>query len=49
MALAKGGAFTTLPPSRHTRTNIDTIMQFLKARIRVSSENNRACTIEIEA
>ena len=47
MALVKGGAFTTLPPTRHTRTNIDTIGRFLRARIRVSSENNRACLVEI--
>jgi RNA 3'-terminal phosphate cyclase (ATP) len=47
IALAKGGVFTTLPPTRHTRTNIDTIGQFLSTKIRVSSENNRSCTVEV--
>jgi RNA 3'-terminal phosphate cyclase (ATP) len=47
MALIKGGVFSTLPPTRHMRTNIDTIGRFLPARIQVSSENNRACLVEI--
>jgi RNA 3'-terminal phosphate cyclase (ATP) len=49
MALAKGGVFTTLAPSRHTRTNIDTIARFLSTTIRVHMKNNRSCTIEITA
>jgi RNA 3'-terminal phosphate cyclase (ATP) len=49
MALAKGGVFTTLAPSRHTRTNIDTIARFLSTTIRVDMKNNRSCTIEIPA
>lgn len=49
MALAKGGVFTTLAPSRHTRTNIDIIAQFLSTRIRVDMKNDRRCTIEITA
>jgi RNA 3'-terminal phosphate cyclase (ATP) len=48
MALAKGGVFTTPAPSRHTRTNIETIGQFLSAQIRVDVENNRSCTIEVK-
>ncbi len=47
MTLAKGGVFTTLPPSRHTQTNIDTIGRFLSTKIRLSSESNRTCTVEI--
>lgn len=48
MVLAKGGVFTTLAPSRHTRTNIDIIAQFLSTRIRVDMKNDRTCTIEIK-
>jgi RNA 3'-terminal phosphate cyclase (ATP) len=47
MALAKGGVFTTLAPSRHTRTNIDIIAQFLSKPVRVNVENNRTWTIEV--
>ncbi|MGH7844153.1 MAG: RNA 3'-terminal phosphate cyclase [Candidatus Binatia bacterium] len=47
LALAKGGAFTTFPPSRHTQTNIDTIGRFLSTQIRLISENNRTCTVEV--
>ena len=47
MALAKGGVFTTFPPSRHMQTNIDTIRQFLSTEIRVHSEPDRICTVEI--
>jgi RNA 3'-terminal phosphate cyclase (ATP) len=47
MALAKGGVFTTLPLSRHSQTNIDTIGRFLSTKIRVYSENNQPCTVEI--
>jgi RNA 3'-terminal phosphate cyclase (ATP) len=47
LALAKGGVFTSFPPSRHTQTNIDTIGRFLSAKIKVSSETNRNCTVEI--
>ena len=49
MALAKGGVFRTLPPSRHMQTNIDTIRQFLSTEIRVRLEPERACTVEIAA
>ena len=47
MTLAKGGVFTTLPPSRHTLTGIHTIGRFLSTKIQVSSDSNRACTVEI--
>jgi RNA 3'-terminal phosphate cyclase (ATP) len=49
MALAKGGVFTTLAPSRHTRTNIDIIAQFLAKRIRVDMKDSRSCVVEVEA
>lgn len=49
MALAKGGVFTTLAPSRHTRPNIDIIAQFLSTRIRVDKKNDRSCTIQVTA
>ena len=47
MALMKGGAFTTLPLSRHSQTNIDTIRKFLSAKIGVCVKNNRSCTVEV--
>jgi len=47
MALVKGGAFTTLPLSRHSQTNIDTIAKFMPARIGVRAESNRSCTVEV--
>ena len=47
MALIQGGAFTTLPLSRHSQTNIDTIGKFLPAKIRVCTENNRSCMVEV--
>jgi RNA 3'-terminal phosphate cyclase (ATP) len=49
MVLAGGGVFTTLPPSRHTRTNLDTIGKFLTAKIQMTPESNRICTIEVTA
>jgi len=47
MILTKGGAFTTLPLSRHSRTNIDTIGKFMPVEIRVSPEKDRSCTVEV--
>ena len=47
MALMKGGTFTTLPLSRHSQTNIETIRKFLSAKIGVSVENNRRCTVVV--
>jgi RNA 3'-terminal phosphate cyclase (ATP) len=49
LALARGGVFTTLPPSRHTRTNIDTVQRFLPARIEVSAETSGTCMIDVRA
>jgi len=47
LTFAKGGVFTTLPLSRHARTNIDTIARFLSTNIRIHAESNRRCTVEI--
>lgn len=47
MALAKGGVFKTFLPSRHMQTNIDTIRPFLSTEIKVRSEPNRTCMVEI--
>jgi RNA 3'-terminal phosphate cyclase (ATP) len=47
LALAGGGSFVTLPPSRHTTTNIEVIQQFLPLRITTHQLNNRAWQIEI--
>ena len=47
LTFAKGGVFTTLPLSRHARTNIDTIARFLSTNIRIHVESNRRCTVEI--
>jgi RNA 3'-terminal phosphate cyclase (ATP) len=47
LALAKGGVFTTLPPTRHTHTNIATLGRFLPVKARLTSGDKRVCTIEI--
>jgi len=47
LALAKGGVFTTFPPSRHTQTNIDTIGRFLSTQIRLVPANSRSFTVEV--
>jgi len=43
LALAKGGVFTTLPLSAHTRTNIDTIKKFLATKIHVREASAGTC------
>jgi RNA 3'-terminal phosphate cyclase (ATP) len=47
LALTNGGVFTTLPLSRHARTNIETIGKFLSTKIRVSNDTNRLCQVEV--
>ena len=47
MALAGGGSFTTLPPSRHTTTNIEVIKKFLDVSISCQQANNRVWRIEV--
>jgi RNA 3'-terminal phosphate cyclase (ATP) len=48
MALARGGAFTTLPPSRHTTTNIEIIQKFLNLEIHAQQIENRLWRIEVQ-
>lgn len=47
MALARGGAFTTLPLSLHTKTNIEIIKQFLAVDFVVEKLSNRAVKVEV--
>ena len=49
MALAGAGAFTTLRPSRHTRTNIEVIQRFLEIPIRLEEVGRELWQIEIGA
>ncbi|HKQ76624.1 MAG TPA: RNA 3'-terminal phosphate cyclase [Blastocatellia bacterium] len=46
MALARGGSFITVPPSRHTTTNIEIIRKFLEVEIRAEQLTNRSWKIE---
>ena len=48
MVLTKGGVFTTLPLSRHSQTNIDTIGRFIPARIDVGVESDRSCRVTVQ-
>ncbi|MGV3772277.1 MAG: RNA 3'-terminal phosphate cyclase [Verrucomicrobiales bacterium] len=48
MALAGGGAFRTMPPSRHTLTNMETISKFLPVNFKAEKENG-CWTIRCEA
>ncbi len=48
MALARGGSFTTVPPSRHTTTNIEIIRKFLDTEIRAAQITNRSWKIEVK-
>lgn len=47
MALAGGGTFRTLPPSEHTRTNIEVIRRFLDVAIRVEQVGPDVWEIEV--
>jgi len=48
MALARGGSFTTVPPSRHTTTNIEIIRKFLDVEIGAEQITNRSWRIELK-
>jgi RNA 3'-terminal phosphate cyclase (ATP) len=48
MAIGGGGSFTTVPPSRHTTTNIEIIRKFLDAEIRTEQMTNRSWRIEVK-
>jgi RNA 3'-terminal phosphate cyclase (ATP) len=47
MAIAGGGRFRTLPPSRHTLTNIDIIKSFMDVSIHVTSNEKDQWEISI--
>ncbi len=47
MALAGRGSFTTLPPSRHTTTNIEIIRKFLDIPINAEQISHRVWKIEV--
>jgi len=49
MALAGGGRFTAMRPSRHTTTNIDTIKAFLPVSIELGEGDQGVWTIEVRA
>ena len=40
LALAGGGVFRTLRPSRHTRTNIEVVKRFLDVDVKVIKETS---------
>ncbi|HMY72691.1 MAG TPA: RNA 3'-terminal phosphate cyclase, partial [Blastocatellia bacterium] len=47
MALGGGGSFTTLPPSRHTLTNIEIIRKFLPVEIACEQTAHRVWKISV--
>ena len=47
MALAGGGSFRSLKPTRHTTTNAEVIGKFLDARVEIASSGEAACTIAV--
>ncbi len=47
MALAGGGKFRTLTPSRHTLTNIEVLKQFLDIDVSIDQYDENACEIKI--
>ena len=47
-ALAGGGAFTTLPLSQHSTTNMEVIQKFLEVKFDVVKLSNRAVQVVIE-
>jgi RNA 3'-terminal phosphate cyclase (ATP) len=47
-ALAGGGAFTTLPLSKHSTTNMEVIQKFLEVKFEVTTLSNRAVRIEVK-
>ena len=47
MAVAGGGSFTTIKPTRHTTTNIDVISRFLDLKIEAKRASESAWSIEV--
>ncbi|MGH9754243.1 MAG: RNA 3'-terminal phosphate cyclase [Blastocatellia bacterium] len=48
MAMVRGGSFTTVPPSRHTTTNIEIIRKFLDVEIVAEQMTNRSWIIGVK-
>ncbi len=48
LAIARGGRFRTLPPSRHTTTEIDVIREFLPVEVASTRVSERVHEIEIK-
>ena len=48
MALGKGGKYLTLPPSLHTKTNLEIIRNFLEAGIEMDNLENGTFMIEVK-
>lgn len=49
MALAGGGVFRTLPPTDHTRTQVEVLRQFGLAEVRLVEESAQCCRVEVSA
>jgi len=49
LALAGGGAFTTLPPTPHFTTNAEVIRRFLPVRVKVESQGPERVLVRVEA
>ena len=49
MALAGGGMLTTVPPTRHTTTNVEIIRQFLDVEVEVKPLTNRTWSVEVRS
>lgn len=47
LALAGGGAFRTLAPSEHTRTNADVIAKFLPVRVEFAPESEHVTLVRV--
>ena len=47
LALAGGGAFRTMPLTRHSTTNIDVVRQFLNVEIAVARETPTHTLVEV--
>lgn len=47
LALAGGGSFRTLPPSRHTTTSIEVLSRFLDLRVSTEKVDDRSCLVSI--
>jgi RNA 3'-terminal phosphate cyclase (ATP) len=47
LALAGGGAFRTLAPTSHARTNVEIVKRFLNTDIAISSVEDDVWDIEI--